>query len=356
MERGEGAARARQAPPGGGARPLAQAGAHHLRRVRRPLRGRLPARPQPQALHRRSTTGSTLRVHSPVLRPPRARRDRARRPRRLHRRQDGRRPLPQDDRATTSASCASCSRWRGGGGSCSATRSTEVEPPRAEQPRDERADRGGDRPAAHRLPRARAEADEPPSGTGGGSPGAWWRWRSPRRCGAASCSRSAGRTWSSSTAASTCGRRTCAASSTTPKTRAVAAHARTRPPRRGRARGAWRGEPLPGRRLPRVLPPGARHAARPVASCSRSYMRPALARAGDHQAVPALARPPPHGADARGRGRQPAGVRAAQGGALAGHDHRAVHPRRPGAVPRCRAPRRGAHVRGPRTISSSNRG
>ena len=61
------------------------------------------------------------------------------------------------------------------------------------------------------------EAEEPQTPRGGASRGAWWRWRSRRRSGAASCSRSAGRTWSCSTAGCRCGRRTCAASSRRPR-------------------------------------------------------------------------------------------------------------------------------------------
>ena len=44
-------------------------------------------------------------------------------------------------------------------------------------------------------------------------------------------------------------------------------------------------------------------------------------RGEDHEAVPSLARPPAHGADARGRGRQPAGVRA---DAKAGHSQGSI--------------------------------
>ena len=83
---------------------------------------------------------------------------------------------------------------------------------------------------------------------------------------------------------------------------------------------------------------------------SRLYLRPALRRRGS-EAVPALARPPPHGAHARGGGREPAGVRPAEGGPLARLDHRALHPRRAGALPGPGRPRREAHVRGGSRVS-----
>ena len=71
------------------------------------------------------------------------------------------------------------------------------------------------------------------------------------------------------------------------------------------------------------------------------------AQAGeDREAVSPLARPSAHRADARGRGREPAGIRAAEGRSLAGLDHRALHPCRAGALPRRRRERRGSNVRG----------
>ncbi len=73
---------------------------------------------------------------------------------------------------------------------------------------------------------------------------------------------------------------------------------------------------------------------------ARAYMRPALKAAGIKKAVPALPRPPPHVFDARGSGRQPAGIRPAQGRTLARDDDGALHPRSAGSC--FRAPQRRA--------------
>lgn len=59
----------------------------------------------------------------------------------------------------------------------------------------------------------------------------------------------------------------------------------------------------------------------------------------DHQAVPRLPRPPPHGPHARGGSRKSGGLRPAQGRAFAGRDHGAVYPCRSGALSRGRAAR-----------------
>ena len=78
---------------------------------------------------------------------------------------------------------------------------------------------------------------------------------------------------------------------------------------------------------------------------ARDYMRPALARAK-------ITKPFRPWHDLRhtsltheAAAGNPQAYVQLQGGALAGHDHRAVHPRGAGAVPRCREPWRGAHLR-----------
>ena len=78
---------------------------------------------------------------------------------------------------------------------------------------------------------------------------------------------------------------------------------------------------------------------------AKRYLKPALARAGIDEAVPAVPRPPAHLADARRRRRQPADLRPGARRPLAGIDHRAVHARGAGPLPGRRREERGAHVR-----------
>jgi hypothetical protein len=92
------------------------------------------------------------------------------------------------------------------------------------------------------------------------------------------------------------------------------------------------GDGLPRRARPRLLPPDEGDPSR------REQARPRLPPprpppCRNHETLSALPRPPAHGAHARGRRRQPDGLRAAQSRPLAECDHRALHPRRSGAVP-----------------------
>jgi hypothetical protein len=139
------------------------------------------------------------------------------------------------------------------------------------------------------------------SASGGRSPAAWWRLRSARRYAAASSWPSAGATWSSLRAACTCGRRSCAAASVRPR-RAPRGACSSSAPYRRHAAGAVAGKPLPGRQQPRVLPPGARLAARPEQAvegrtCARRWPAPASrsrsARGTTSATLPSRTRRPP---------------------------------------------------------------
>ena len=109
---------------------------------------------------------------------------------------------------------------------------------------------------------------------------------------------------------------------TTPKSRAGRTDAPARRRRGEGARGAVRRLAAPGARVDRVLPSGARDAARPVEAHG-------VRAEGDqegrrHEAVPAVARAATHGADGDGRGRRAGDVRAGEGRARAGLDDGAV--------------------------------
>jgi hypothetical protein len=110
-----------------------------------------------------------------------------------------------------------------------------------------------------------------------------------------------------------------------------------------RARGAVAAHRLSRRRRPRVRPPDKGDAGRHEQT--RQALPQASARARrDREALPPLPRSPPHLADTRSRGRQPPDLRAGSGGALTRVDHRAVHARRPGPVPRGSRKERGSDV------------
>ena len=106
----------------------------------------------------------------------------------------------------------------------------------------------------------------------------------------------------------------------------------------------WQRTRVPCRRRPRLRPPDQGDAARDRQA--REALPQAGARASwDREAVPALPRPPPHIADARRRGREPADLRPGASRPLAGLDHRALHARRPGALSGRGRAERGADVR-----------
>ncbi len=108
---------------------------------------------------------------------------------------------------------------------------------------------------------------------------------------------------------------------------------------------ALAGVGVPRRRRVRLLPPHQGDGARPIEPLV-PLPPPRAPQGRNPQAVPRRPRPPPHGPHARSGGRESGGLRAAQGRAFSGRDHRALHPRRPGALPRRRPARRGSAVRG----------
>jgi len=73
-----------------------------------------------------------------------------------------------------------------------------------------------------------------------------------------------------------------------------------------------------------------------------TYARKGAEPGGDREARPAVARPPPHGADLRRRGRTAERIRSGEGGPFAVHHHRALRPCRASGVPGCGRAQRGA--------------